>query len=107
MFGTRRDFLTASSAIAAALGLRAVGADPISTDDGGPAVIWLQFHKHAIDRYQILTPTTWNASPRDDVGEPGPIEQALVGTPVRRRDQPVELLRVVHSFDPCLACSVH
>ncbi len=68
---------------------------------------WLQFHKHAIDRYQILTPTTWNASPRDDVGEPGPIEQALVGTPVRRRDQPVELLRVVHSFDPCLACSVH
>ena len=42
MFGTRRDFLTASSAIAAALGLRAVGADPISTDDGGPAVIWLQ-----------------------------------------------------------------
>ena len=77
------------------------------TEARGALGHWLQFQKHAIDRYRILTPTTWNASPRDNVGEPGPLEEALVGTPVRNRDQPVELLRVVHAFDPCLACSVH
>jgi len=60
-----------------------------------------------IDRYQILTPTNWNASPRDDSGQLGPIEQALVGTPVANIKQPIEVLRVVHSFDPCLSCAVH
>ncbi len=52
-------------------------------------------------------PSTWNASPRDTHGQPGPYEQALVGTPVADPTQPLELLRTVHSFDPCLACAVH
>jgi hydrogenase large subunit len=68
---------------------------------------WIEFSGNAIERYQVLTPTAWNASPMDERGGKGPIEQALLGTPVRDKDQPVELLRVVHSFDPCLACSVH
>jgi len=68
---------------------------------------WVEFQKNAIERYQILAPTGWNASPRDESGAKGPIEQALIGTPVRDRNQPLELLRVVHSFDPCLACSIH
>ena len=58
-------------------------------------------------RYQVITPTAWNCSPRDDGGNLGPVEQALVGTPVDDINQPVEILRVIHSFDPCLACSVH
>lgn len=60
-----------------------------------------------ISRYQIITPTCWNASPRDDKGVPGPIEQALVGTYVEDMNQPIELLRIIHSFDPCTSCSVH
>ena len=55
---------------------------------------WVQFREHAIQRYQILTPTAWNASPMDDSGQKGPIEQALIGTPVRDREQPIECLRV-------------
>ena len=69
---------------------------------------WLAIDKDKkIARYQIVTPTAWNASPADDRGQKGPMEQALVGTPVRDAKNPVEVLRVVHSFDPCLACSVH
>ncbi|MHC4656849.1 MAG: nickel-dependent hydrogenase large subunit, partial [Planctomycetota bacterium] len=60
-----------------------------------------------IDRYQVITPTNWNASPKDDLDQNGPIEQALIDTPVADMDNPLEVLRVVHSFDPCLACSVH
>ena len=68
---------------------------------------WIQIRNSVIDRYQILTPTAWNASPMDDNGYRGAIEQALIGTPVVDIKQPIELLRVIHSFDPCLACSVH
>jgi hydrogenase large subunit len=68
---------------------------------------WMQISRGAISRYQIVTPTAWNASPRDDRNQLGPIEQALVGTPVLNTDQPIEVLRVVHSFDPCLSCAVH
>lgn len=60
-----------------------------------------------INRYQVITPTCWNASPKDDSGIPGPLEQALVGTPIMDAKQPIEALRVIHSFDPCLACAVH
>ena len=60
-----------------------------------------------ISRYQVVTPTNWNASPRDDADVLGPIEAALIGVPVADLDQPVEVLRVVHTFDPCLACAVH
>ena len=60
-----------------------------------------------IASYQILTPTCWNFSPRDDAGVPGPLEKALEGTPVADESQPIEVTRVVHSFDPCLSCAVH
>jgi hydrogenase large subunit len=68
---------------------------------------WLQISGGKISRYQIITPTCWNASPRDSVGQLGPIEQALIGTPVEDISQPVEVVRVIHSFDPCLSCAVH
>jgi hydrogenase large subunit len=68
---------------------------------------WITISGGTINRYQVITPTNWNASPRDDSGQLGPIEQALVGTPVANIGQPIEVLRVVHSFDPCLSCAVH
>ena len=61
----------------------------------------------SISNYQIITPTCWNASPRDTSNVRGPMEQALIGTPVAVASQPVEVLRVVHSFDPCMSCAVH
>jgi hydrogenase large subunit len=68
---------------------------------------WLTLGAGQLDRYQVITPTCWNASPRDDAGTPGPLEQALIGTPVADAAQPIEVLRVIHSIDPCLACAVH
>jgi hydrogenase large subunit len=68
---------------------------------------WVEIENGTISRYQAVVPTTWNASPRDAQGQPGPYEQALVGTPVADPSRPLELLRTVHSFDPCLACAVH
>ncbi len=68
---------------------------------------WMQMASGKISRYQIITPTCWNASPRDDAGKLGPIEKALINTPVLSVDQPIEVLRVIHSFDPCLSCAVH
>ena len=68
---------------------------------------WIDIEGGKIGRYQVVTPTNWNASPKDDLEQMGPIEQALVGTAIADPDQPVEILRIVHSFDPCLACSVH
>ena len=68
---------------------------------------WVQIQNQVISRYQLVVPTTWNGSPRDAAGTPGPIEQALQGTKVKDRDNPFELVRIVRSFDPCLACSVH
>ncbi len=68
---------------------------------------WAGITDGKLSRYQVITPTAWNASPRDDQGKAGAIEQALIGTPVRDLRSPLEVLRVVHSFDPCLACAVH
>lgn len=68
---------------------------------------WLEVSGRTVARYQVVTPTAWNASPRDDQAVRGPLEQALIGTPIADPGAPVEALRVVHSFDPCLACSVH
>lgn len=68
---------------------------------------WLEVKNRKIHTYQLVVPTTWNASPRDDRGVAGPIEQALVGTPVADPANPIEAARVVRSFDPCLACAVH
>jgi len=68
---------------------------------------WLAIKDGRIVRYQIVDATTWNASPRDGRGRRGAIEEALVGTPVADPDHPLEALRTIHSFDPCLACGVH
>jgi [NiFe] hydrogenase large subunit/hydrogenase large subunit len=54
-----------------------------------------------------VVPSTWNGSPRDAQGNRGPYEAALLGTPVADPNKPVEILRTVHSFDPCMACAVH
>ncbi len=68
---------------------------------------WIQISNKKIARYQMVVPTTWNASPTDDSGQHGAIEQALIGLRIADISQPIEVLRVVHSFDPCLSCSVH
>jgi hydrogenase large subunit len=68
---------------------------------------WLSVSGGTISQYQVVTPTCWNASPRDGAGVLGPIEQALVGTSVANADEPIEVLRVIHSFDPCMSCAVH
>ncbi len=68
---------------------------------------WVNISGGRTARYQIVTPTCWNASPKDQNGLRGPIEQALMGTPVINTNEPVEVVRVIHSFDPCLSCAVH
>ncbi len=68
---------------------------------------WMTIRDKKIERYQVITPTAWNASPKDDKDQPGAIEQALIGTKVKDKDNPFELVRIVRAFDPCLACSVH
>ena len=68
---------------------------------------WVGIKNEKIDVYQIVVPSTWNASPKDSKGQPGAYEAALIGTPVANPDQPVEILRTIHSFDPCLACATH
>ncbi|MDL1969844.1 MAG: nickel-dependent hydrogenase large subunit [Candidatus Desulfofervidaceae bacterium] len=68
---------------------------------------FIVIQNHKIANYQCVVPTTWNASPRDDKGQLGPIEQAILGTPVPDPENPVEVVRIVRSFDPCLACAVH
>jgi hydrogenase large subunit len=68
---------------------------------------WVRIKNGTIANYQCIVPSTWNAGPRDASGKRGPYEAALVGTPVFDGEQPVEILRTVHSFDPCMACGVH
>ncbi|MFC1928187.1 nickel-dependent hydrogenase large subunit [Chloroflexota bacterium] len=68
---------------------------------------WIEIKEQKIANYQCVVPTTWNASPKDDNGNPGPIEQAINGTKVKDKDNPFELVRIVRSFDPCIACAVH
>ena len=68
---------------------------------------WVSIRRGAIDNYQCVVPSTWNAGPRDAKGRRGPYEEALIGTPVADPARPIEILRTVHSFDPCMACGVH
>lgn len=68
---------------------------------------WIKIKDQKILNYQAVVPSTWNASPRDAKGQRGPYEAALVGTPVADINKPLEILRTIHSFDPCLACAVH
>lgn len=68
---------------------------------------WINIKNQKIANYQCIVPGTWNVSPRDAKGQRGPYEQALIGTPIANLEQPIEILRTVHSFDPCMACAVH
>ena len=69
---------------------------------------WVQIEDRKISRYQCVVPSTWNCSPRDKQGQMGPYEAALVDHhPLVKPDQPLEILRTIHSFDPCMACGVH
>ena len=68
---------------------------------------WVKIKDGKIENYQAVVPSTWNAGPRDEKGVTGPYEASLVDTPVADPEQPLELLRTIHSFDPCLACAVH
>ena len=68
---------------------------------------WVEIENKAIKNYQCVVPTTWNAGPRDAQGQRGAYEAALVNTPVADPNRPLEILRTVHSFDPCIACAVH
>jgi [NiFe] hydrogenase large subunit/hydrogenase large subunit len=68
---------------------------------------WIRIENGTIANYQCVVPSTWNGSPRDALGQRGPWEQALIGTPVADPSKPLEILRTIHSFDPCMACAVH
>ena len=68
---------------------------------------WVVVDKGTFSNYQAVVPTTWNASPRDEKGAPGPYESSLLGNRVADPEKPLEVLRTVHSFDPCMACACH
>ena len=68
---------------------------------------WVKVENKKIANYQYVVPSTWNLCPRDAKNQMGPVEEALIGTPVADPKQPLEILRTVHSFDPCIACGVH
>lgn len=68
---------------------------------------WIEIENKKIKNYQYVVPSTWNLGPRCEKGKLGPIEEALIGTPIADPKRPVEILRTVHSFDPCIACGVH
>ena len=73
----------------------------------GALAHWVVIKDQQIENYQLVVPSTWNGSPRDGKGRRGAWEEALIGTPVADPSKPVEILRTIHSFDPCLACAVH
>jgi hydrogenase large subunit len=68
---------------------------------------WIHIKDTRIENYQCIVPTTWNAGPRDGKNQIGAYEAALLNTPMAKPDQPLEILRTIHSFDPCLACATH
>ena len=68
---------------------------------------WIHIKDQKIFNYQAVVPSTWNCSPRDANGVSGPYEAALLGTPIADPAKPLEVLRTIHSFDPCMACGVH
>lgn len=68
---------------------------------------WVGIAERKISHYQIVVPSTWNGGPRDAQDHPGPYEAALEGTPIENPEQPLEILRTIHSFDPCMACAAH
>ncbi|OFY49246.1 MAG: hydrogenase [Bacteroidetes bacterium GWF2_41_31] len=73
----------------------------------GALAHWIKIKDKKIDNYQLVVPSTWNASPRDANGNRSAYEASLIGTPIADPENPLEILRTIHSFDPCLACAVH
>ncbi len=73
----------------------------------GALAHWIVIKDQIIDNYQAVVPSTWNAGPRDTAGQDGPYEAALKGHKLHDPKQPIEILRTIHSFDPCIACAVH
>ncbi len=73
----------------------------------GALAHWIVIKDKVIDNYQLVVPSTWNASPRDGNGQRSAYEESLIGTPVADPESPLEILRTIHSFDPCIACAVH
>jgi hydrogenase large subunit len=73
----------------------------------GALAHWIKIKDTKIDNYQCVVPTTWNGSPRDPKGNIGAFEASLMDTPMADPEKPLEILRTIHSFDPCLACSTH
>jgi len=73
----------------------------------GALAHWIVIRDKKIDNYQLVVPSTWNASPRDIKGNKSSYEASLMETPVANSEQPLEILRTIHSFDPCIACAVH
>ena len=73
----------------------------------GALAHWINIKDEKIANYQLVVPTTWNASPRDASGKMSAYEAALIDTPVAVENQPLEIIRTIHSFDPCMACAVH
>lgn len=73
----------------------------------GALLHYIKVEGRKIAKYELVVPTTWNASPKDDQGRPGALESALIGTKVDNPEEQIESVRIVHSFDPCIACSVH
>jgi hydrogenase large subunit len=73
----------------------------------GALAHWIKIKNGAIENYQLVVPTTWNGSPRDAKSVRSAFEESLIGTPVFNFEHPVEIIRTLHSFDPCLACAVH
>jgi len=68
---------------------------------------WVVIENGKIKNYQAVVPSTWNAGPRNQDDAPGPYEASLLGNPIAQEERPLEVLRTVHSFDPCLACAIH
>jgi len=73
----------------------------------GALAHWVEIEGGRIRNYQMVVPSTWNASPRDERGVRGPYEEALIGAPVPDPDNPINIVRIIRSFDPCLACAIH
>ncbi|MFA5316177.1 MAG: nickel-dependent hydrogenase large subunit [Dehalococcoidales bacterium] len=73
----------------------------------GALAHWVDIKNHRINNYQLVVPSTWNASPRDERGVRGPYEESLIGASVPDVDNPINVVRIIRSFDPCLACAIH
>lgn len=73
----------------------------------GALAHWIVINDKKTANYQLVVPSTWNSSPRDAEGQRSSYEASLIGTPVHDPDQPLEIIRTIHSFDPCMACAVH